>query len=1119
MPPSARSMPMRTRWAMGLLLVFASLSACDPAATPPPGDTGATDAGTADTVTADAADLVPLDPCEALLPPLDPCQRPRPMAGGGCGYESLPDGSPCDDGRACSGSDRCAGGLCRGEPLTDCDDGVDCTLDACSEAAGGCFHTPSDPLCPPPEPCRAYRCDARLGCRTADLADGLPCDDGDGCTVDDACRAGGCIGTPVAACECGTDLQCRARWNAAGQCNGVAVCDASAPDPSLWRCVLQPAGATDCRALDPAACTFERCNLTTGGCEVQHAEDGAACDDGVPCTHEDRCLAGSCAGFAVAGCGCSTDADCAEWGGDPCTGAPVCRFWEASGVGQCVLDPGLAVVCPPAGPCTETHCEPTNGQCVTGPAFEGAACATGDACTPEGACRAGACVAANPAPLCDDGNPCTDDRCDPSSGACAFAPSPAPVSCDDGDLCTVGDQCLGTVCLGSLNDCDDHNPCTNDACAAADGRCNHAPRSNVACDDGRPETPFDRCVEGDCVGYELVPVGCTDDADCADASACTGDTCTAGRCEHTPLACGPPQDCVQALCAPDRGLCEPRALAERPTLLQPAFGAGDSAGLRMLPAGQWQVDAATAELRVVDASRAALLVLTERSPVAGLYRLSGRLRGSGPAGCPLGGLEVWPAGALNPAFTTCPGADDDEPFVVAFEAPADVPYRVALWWPGSTAGGSLALSALRLELWDTAACPSAFDAAVPDTAGACAVAVASDGAAAQALLWLECEADALPVLLLAPVGPAGTLGSPMRGGELPLFGTPNRFGTHALSVTFQAGGPVAATSSFFASDAETLVGVQSFFHRLAPLTGGFLSAPDAFGETSLARVLALPPQAPGVPPRTLLLHACGDISGRVRRYALDLTGRTVSGPSEFWPEATGQSATGPALALLADGTALAVWSGGPSGDAAAALWARRLDANGEPLDASAWAPVPPSGADSADREPTLCALPAGGFLLAWTHGPAADPAAERVWFGLFGPDGLPTVGPLPLDSSGSESQRRPAAACGADGALVAFVAEGAEGGSPETRVRLLDDTGQPLGTGFALAAAAVAEFGDPQAVFAGEGHYLVAYLGGEPPAPRLAWVGSGCPDGARRVNAHGVAEVCVGPGYAPAPTP
>jgi hypothetical protein len=77
------------------------------------------------------------------------------------------DGTPCDDGMACTISDACAAGSCDGAPRA-CDDGDACTADVCSEPGG---------------------CEGSLiaGCCASDAA----CDDLDPCTRD-ACSVGTC---------------------------------------------------------------------------------------------------------------------------------------------------------------------------------------------------------------------------------------------------------------------------------------------------------------------------------------------------------------------------------------------------------------------------------------------------------------------------------------------------------------------------------------------------------------------------------------------------------------------------------------------------------------------------------------------------------------------------------------------------------------------------------------------------------------------------------------------------------------------------------------------------------------------------------------------------------------
>ena len=72
------------------------------------------------------------------------------------------------------------------------------------------------------------------------------------------------------------------------------------------------------------------------------------------------------------------------------------------------------------------------------------------------------------APLqCMDGNPCTDDTCDPVVG-CVHVNNTAP--CDDGNSCTTGDTCSGGTCRpGGPTNCDDGNCCTIDGCNPATG--------------------------------------------------------------------------------------------------------------------------------------------------------------------------------------------------------------------------------------------------------------------------------------------------------------------------------------------------------------------------------------------------------------------------------------------------------------------------------------------------------------------------------------------------------------------------------------------------------------------------------------------------------------------------
>ncbi|MDD1738253.1 MAG: hypothetical protein LUQ02_01580, partial [Methanothrix sp.] len=82
---------------------------------------------------------------------------------------------------------------------------------------------------------------------------------------------------------------------------------------------------------------------------------------------------------------------------------------------------------------------------------------------------------------CEDNDPCTDDRCDPATGKCVYVNNAAP--CDDGNACTTGDACGDGLCQGGAQrSCDDGNACTDDSCDPATGECVYV--NNAApCDD------------------------------------------------------------------------------------------------------------------------------------------------------------------------------------------------------------------------------------------------------------------------------------------------------------------------------------------------------------------------------------------------------------------------------------------------------------------------------------------------------------------------------------------------------------------------------------------------------------------------------------------------------------
>lgn len=170
----------------------------------------------------------------------------------------------------------------------------------------------------------------------------------------------------------------------------------------------------------------------------------ATCDgtdddcDGV----SDEEFAAHCEGSAVISCmsGVPSSDDCDD--GDACTGLETC---EAA---SCV--PGTPPTLDDGNPCTSDACDPELGVVHTPVAF-GTSCADGDSCNGSEECDgAGACTPGTALPL-DDGNPCTIDACDPSTGV-SHEPAPSGTSCEDAEPCDGAEVCdgAGTCIAGPL---------------------------------------------------------------------------------------------------------------------------------------------------------------------------------------------------------------------------------------------------------------------------------------------------------------------------------------------------------------------------------------------------------------------------------------------------------------------------------------------------------------------------------------------------------------------------------------------------------------------------------------------------------------------------------------------
>jgi hypothetical protein len=512
-------------------------------------------------------------------------------ATGICSMPAKTDGSPCDDGLVCTSSDSCKAGVCHGTTMA-CDDGVACSVDSCSEQAGGCVHDTSacsctavnDPKCDDHNPCNGIEtCDvasskckpgtpvdcsgmndacnsgtcsqANGQCVKTPKANGTTCSDGSACTQTDSCQAGQCVGANPVLCT------------AQDQCHSAGTCD---PTTGICSNLKKPDGAgcsdgdlctqTDscqsgvCVGANPVVCaapdqchTVGACNKSTGACPISQKADGASCDDGNKCTQTDSCLSGVCTGASPVTCAAP----------DQCHMAGVCNT--------------------------------STGVCAFQNKGDGTTCSDSNACTQNDTCQAGVCVS-GVAVTCTALDQChTAGTCNTSTGVCSNPTKADTTPCSDGLACTSGDACTGGVCKGTAVNCDDGLSCSVDSCSEQAGGCVHdksacpcTTLNDPKCDDHnacngvetcdvatatcQPGTPVDcsamndACNTGTCVAATgaCTKAPKTNGTSCDDGNKCTqSDSCQAGTCTGTnPVVCAGADQCHMAgVCQPSSGTC------------------------------------------------------------------------------------------------------------------------------------------------------------------------------------------------------------------------------------------------------------------------------------------------------------------------------------------------------------------------------------------------------------------------------------------------------------------------------------------------------------------------------------------------------------------------------------
>jgi cysteine-rich repeat protein len=332
------------------------------------------------------------------------------------------------------------------------------------------------------------------------ITGGEQCDDGnlsigDGCSATCTVEPGfSCMGHP-SACQhiCGDGLIVIGEGCDDGNLDPDDGCSAACTQESGWACAGEPSVCApvcgDGQVLGTESCDDGEANNTLGSCctdTCNFQPSGTSCEDGNICTLDDVCDGENTCGGTPDTCDdenpCTTDS-CDESSGcqnvnnsDPCDDGNACTTSDTCGGGSC--NGGPALVCNDGNGCTDDSCNPASG-CVYDNNTVRATTATRARRRTRAA--AGTCNG-GPALVCNDGNGCTDDSCNPASGL--RVRQQHGLRATTATRARRADTCGGGTCNGGpALVCNDGNGCTDDSCNPASG-CVYD-NNTVPCDDGK----------------------------------------------------------------------------------------------------------------------------------------------------------------------------------------------------------------------------------------------------------------------------------------------------------------------------------------------------------------------------------------------------------------------------------------------------------------------------------------------------------------------------------------------------------------------------------------------------------------------------------------------------------
>lgn len=191
-----------------------------------------------------------------------------------CSMGNVADGTGCNDGNACTVSDKCASGTCSNTQPLVCDDSDPCTLNQCIPASGCSYPgAPNTTSCEDGDPCTiGDKCDGSGGCVSGSPRNPV-CDDSNVCT-DNTCSPDGqtCVFNPISGC-----------CNLSSECSSPAVCFNHAC------CTPQCSGKE---------CGDDGCGGTCGSCESWEecqagiCECPTCCQSTATCAYDEVCPTG-----------------------------------------------------------------------------------------------------------------------------------------------------------------------------------------------------------------------------------------------------------------------------------------------------------------------------------------------------------------------------------------------------------------------------------------------------------------------------------------------------------------------------------------------------------------------------------------------------------------------------------------------------------------------------------------------------------------------------------------------------------------------------------------------------------------------------------------------------------